>query len=61
MAVDDAGHDVLAGAVDDARVGGSVQVLADRGDLAVAQQHVGVLKRAPRDGEHGRVADQRLA
>src|ERR1043165_4184203 len=42
MAVDDAWHDVLAGAVDDARVRG-VEILADRGDLAVAQEYVRVL------------------
>lgn len=60
MAVDDAGHDKLAGAVDDARVGGSVEVLSDTCNLAVAQQHVRVLQRAARDGEHGGVADERL-
>ena len=43
MAVDDAGHHVLAGAVDDARVRGSVEVFSDAGDLAVAQKHVGVV------------------
>ena len=43
-----------------ARVCGRVEVLADGGDLAVAQKHVGVLKRAVRDGEHSRIADQRF-
>ena len=37
MAVDDARHDVLAGAVDDARVRRSVEILPDGGDLAVAK------------------------
>src|ERR1044071_10327887 len=60
MAVDDARHDVLAGAVDDARVCGCVETLSDSGDLAVAQKHVCVLELAARDGEHSGVADQRF-
>src|SRR5690349_18703256 len=60
MAVDDAGHDELARAVDDARVGRSVKVLSDACNLAVAQKHVGVFQRAARDGEHRRIADERL-
>ncbi len=38
VAVDDAGHDVLASAIDDARARRSVEVLSDAGDLAVANQ-----------------------
>src|ERR1043165_2396884 len=60
MAVDDARHDVLAGAVDDARVCGCVETLSDGRDLAVAQKHVCVLERAARDGQDCGVADQRL-
>ena len=60
MAVDDARHDVFAGAVDYARVRRGVEILADSRNLAVAQKHVGVLQRAVRDGEHGRVANERF-
>ena len=60
MGVDDAGHHKLACAVDDARVCGSVEILPDAGNLAVANQHICIRKRAARDGEYGRVANQRL-
>ncbi len=60
MAVDDARHDVLACTVDDARVCRRIEVFPDSRDFAVTQEHVRVLQRAARDGEHSGVADQRL-
>ena len=46
--VDDAGRHPLAARVDDDRVGGRVDGLADRGDLAVLQQDRSALDRADR-------------
>src|SRR6185369_15497219 len=60
MAVDDARHNILAGAIDYARVWRRVEIFADRRDFAVAQKHVSVLQRTARDREHCGVADQRL-
>ena len=50
--VDDARRHELAGGVDDLGAGGNLHVGADRGDLAVAQEHGAVRNRAPGDGEH---------
>jgi len=60
VAVDDAGQDVLAGTIDYARICRGVEILADGRDLAIAHEHVGVLQRAVRDGDHGRVANERF-
>ena len=50
MRIDNARHHKLARAVDDARVRGSIEILSDAGNLAVTEEHVGVLERATRDG-----------
>jgi hypothetical protein len=43
----------------DARTGRCVEILADRFDLAVRDQHVGVVESRAGAGEHGRAANQR--
>ena len=53
-------YEPIVKSIDHARVLRGLEVLADSGDLAVTQEHIGVLKRALRDGEHGGVADQGL-
>ena len=56
--VDQAGGHPLAAAVDADRAGVGRQPVAHRGDLAVAQQHVGVVQPPAIAGEHGRAGDQ---
>src|SRR5262249_23215917 len=61
VTVDDAGHYILSGGIDNASIRGSVQILADGGDLAIAYQHVGVLKHTFSDREHSGVTNECLA
>src|SRR5215470_5712409 len=61
VTVDNTGHYILAGGVDYVSIRRSVQILADGGDLAVAYQHVSVLKHTLSDREHSGVANECLA
>ena len=58
MAVDDAGRDEHAGAVDDLSAAGSFYVGADFRDLAVLDQDRTVLDSALRDCEDGGVLNE---
>ena len=54
VAIDDAGHHELAGGIDHCRAGGGHDLLADFGDLAVANEH-GALEGPLGDGQDGGV------
>jgi hypothetical protein len=60
VAIYDAGHDILARRVNDARILRGPKVLADAHYLATPYENVGVLQGAVGDGQDGGVAYERL-
>ncbi len=60
MGIDDPWHYILAGGIDHAGVSGRLQTFADGGDLAAANQDVGVFQRATSDGQERGIPDQCL-
>lgn len=61
VAIDNARHDVLVGAIDHPSVCRSFQPFAHSSDLAVANQDVSISQHAVSDREYRRISDQRFA